>query len=148
MSKVIGKLGMGWLRDYPDFRDYTVEQNKVSPKLKLLEQASVKAMLTKVGVAKPSKVSLPASVDLRAWCSPIENQGPLASCTANAGVGIIEYFERRAFGKHIDASRLFLYKTTRNMSHWAGDTGAFLRTTMGALVLFGAARRVLAIFNS
>jgi C1A family cysteine protease len=52
-------------------------------------------------------------------------------------VGIYEYFERRAFGKHLDASRLFLYKVTRNMSHWTGDTGAFLRTTMGALALFG-----------
>lgn len=136
-NEVIGKLGMGWLPDYPDFRDRTVEHNEVSSRLKLLGQNSVKAMLTKVGVAKPAKASLPAFVDLRAWCSPIENQGSLGSCTANAGVGLVEYFERRAFGKHIDASRLFLYKATRNMSHWTGDTGAFLRTTMGALVLFG-----------
>lgn len=137
MSQVIEKLGMGWLPDYPDFRDHTVEQNEVAPRLKLLGQDSVKAMLTKVGVAKSAKVSLPASVDLRAWCTPIENQGSLGSCTANAGVATLEYFERRAFGKHIDASRLFLYKATRNMSHWTGDTGAFLRTTMGAMVLFG-----------
>jgi len=119
------KLGMGWLPDYPDFRDYTVEQD------------SMKAMLTKAGVAVTLKVSLPTFADLRAWCSPIENQGSLGSCTANAGVGIVEYFERRAFGKHIDASRLFLYKVTRDMLHWTGDTGAFLRSTMGALALFG-----------
>lgn len=138
MDQMIEKLGMGWLPDYPDFRDYTAEQDKVASSLKLLGQKdSVKGMLAKVGVAKPAKVSLPASVDLRAWCSPIENQGSLGSCTANAGVGIVEYFERRAFGKHIDASRLFLYKATRNMLHWTGDTGAFLRSTMGALVLFG-----------
>jgi C1A family cysteine protease len=138
MDQMIGKLGMGWLRDYPDFRDYTAEQDEVAASLKLLGQKdSVKAMLAKVGVAKPAKLSLPASVDLRAWCSPIENQGSLGSCTANAGVGIVEYFERRAFGKHIDASRLFLYKATRSMLHWTGDTGAFLRSTMGALALFG-----------
>ncbi|MBI3391801.1 MAG: cysteine protease [Nitrospirae bacterium] len=132
------KLGMGWLPDYPDFRDYTIEHDEVTPSLKLLGQKdSVKAMLTKVGAAKAAKVSLPPSVDLRAWCSPIENQGSLGSCTANAGVGIVEYFERRAFGKHIDASRLFLYKVTRNMLRWTGDTGAFLRTTMGAVTLFG-----------
>ena len=53
------------------------------------------------------------------------------------GVGLVEYFERRAFGKHIDASRLFLYKVTRNLLNWRGDTGAFLRSTMGAMVLFG-----------
>lgn len=136
-QEMVKTLGMGWLPDYPDFRDYTVEQDKVGLRLKTLGQDdSIKAMLTKAGVAKP-KASLPAHVDLRAWCSPIENQGSLGSCTANAGVGIVEYFERRAFGRHIDASRLFLYKATRNMSHWTGDTGAFLRTTMGALVLFG-----------
>lgn len=135
---MIKKLGMGWLPDYPDFRDYTVESNEIAPSLKLLGQKdSVKAMLTKVGATKPAKVSLPPSVDLKAWCSPIENQGSLGSCTANAGVGIVEYFERRALGKHIDASRLFLYKATRNMLHWTGDTGAFLRSTMGALALFG-----------
>ena len=61
----------------------------------------------------------------------------MGSCTANAGVGVVEYFERRAFGKHIDASRLFLYKVTRNLDHQTGDTGAYLRTTMGGLVLFG-----------
>lgn len=125
MSETIQKSGLGWLPDYPDFRDYTEEEK------------TVKTMLTKVGVTKALKAALPASVDLRAWCSPVENQGSIGSCTANAGAAIYEYFERRAFGKHIDASRLFLYKTTRNMLHWTGDTGAFLRTTMGAMVLFG-----------
>lgn len=137
MTEMKSKLGMGWLPDYPDFRDHTIEQNEVPTKLKPLGQKSVKAMLTKVGVAKSSKANIPNSVDLKAYCSPIENQGSIGSCTANAAVGIVEYFERRAFEKHINASRLFLYKVTRNMSHWTGDTGAFLRTTMGALVLFG-----------
>ncbi len=138
MAETIEKLGMGWLPDYPDFRDYSVEQDEVAPQLKLLGQKdSLKTMLKKAGVAEPAKAALPPSVDLRAWCSPVENQGSLGSCTANAGVGTVEYFERRAFGKHIDASRLFLYKATRNILHWTGDTGAFLRTTMGALVLFG-----------
>jgi C1A family cysteine protease len=125
MSDMIENLSMGWLPDYPDFRDYTEEQKMVKP------------MLTKVGVNKKTKLTLPASTDLRPWCSPIENQGSIGSCTAHAGVGMVEYFERRAFGKHIDASRLFLYKTTRNLLHWTGDTGAFLRSTMGAMALFG-----------
>jgi C1A family cysteine protease len=74
---------------------------------------------------------------LRPWCSPMEDQQTIGSCTAHAGVGLVEYFERRAFGKHIDASRLFLYKVTRNLLKWTGDTGAFLRSTMYALTLFG-----------
>jgi C1A family cysteine protease len=76
-------------------------------------------------------------VDLREWCSPIEDQGMLGSCTAHAGVGILEYYERKSFGRHIDASRLFLYKVTRNLMKVSGDNGAFLRSTMGAMVLFG-----------
>lgn len=126
MGSELRNYGMGWLPDYPDFRDYTPEHETIQPLLKKTKLA-----------AGSHKVQLPASMDLRAWCSPMENQGSLGSCTANAGVGIVEYFERRAFGRFIDASRLFLYKATRNLLHWVGDTGAFLRTTMGALVMFG-----------
>jgi C1A family cysteine protease len=137
MGNLSESTGMGWLPDYPDFRDYTAEQNEVTETLKRLGQKdSIKTMLATVGVAE-SASCLPPSTDLRAWCSPIENQFTLGSCTANAGIGMVEYFERRAFGKHIDASRIFLYKTTRNLLKWKGDTGAFLRSTMGALVLFG-----------
>jgi C1A family cysteine protease len=118
---------MGWLPDFPDFRDYTPHDEPV-------EQ-----LLERVGVAEGLQAApaIPAHVDLRPWFSPVENQGALGSCTANAGAGIVEYFERRAFGRHVDASRLFLYKATRDLLGWTGDTGAFLRTTMGALVLFG-----------
>jgi len=129
--------GMGWLPDPPDFRDYSFKQDSVSARLKALgETAPVSAMLKAVGAATaPAK--LPASVDLRSFCSPIENQGALGSCTANAGVGLLEYFERRAYGRDIDGSRLFLYKATRNLLHLVGDTGAWLRSTMGAMALFG-----------
>ena len=132
------ELGMGWLPDYPEFRDYTVDKEEITTRLRRLGQKdSVKAMLSKVGVSEPEKLSIPTSIDLRKWCPPIEDQGALGSCTANAGVGLVEYYERRAFGRHIDASRLFLYKATRNLLHWTGDTGAFIRTTMAAMVLFG-----------
>lgn len=138
MNEPMEKYGMGWIPDYPDFRDYTVDYDKIPPKLTQLGQTqSIKAMIAKAGVSKAAKASLPSSVSLKQWCSPIENQGSLGSCTANAGVGLVEYFERRAFGKHIDASRLFLYKATRNLAHLKGDTGAFIRTAISALVLFG-----------
>ena len=138
MAETVKKLGMGWLPDYPDFRDYTAERDEVSDRLKRLGQTdSVKAMLRKVGVSKQGRGAAPSSVDLREWCSPIEDQDKIGSCTAHAGIGIVEYFERKAFGRHIDASRLFLYKVTRNLLNSTGDTGAFLRTTMEAMVLFG-----------
>lgn len=119
--------GMGWLPDWPDQRDYTADHPEVKSDLETLQ------------IAEPAEAAaLPATADLRAWFSPIEDQGQLGSCTANAGMGVLEYYERRAFGKHIDGSRLFLYKVTRDLLGWTGDTGAFLRTTMGALRLFGA----------
>lgn len=118
-------FGMGWLPDLPDYRDYSPEHPNIKPLLK------------KIRLTEPAAASLPASLDLRQWCSAIEDQGNIGSCTANAGVGLIEYYERKALGRHTDASRLFLYKTTRDLLGWTGDTGAFLRTTMGAMTLFG-----------
>jgi C1A family cysteine protease len=137
--EIIGfELGMGWLPDYPDFRDLGIDAPDVPSRPKALGQKdSVKKMLGKIGVDEPEKVSAPVDANLRDWCSPVENQGSLGSCTAHAGVGILEYYEQRAFGKHIDASRMFLYKATRNLMHLTGDTGAFIRTTMAAMVLFG-----------
>src|SRR2546426_8598796 len=95
------RLGrLGWTRDLPDYRDYTVDAAKVR---EVIEHSQPLAR---------SKKGIVSSVDLRQWCSPIEDQEALGSCTANAGAGLIEYFERRAFGQHLDASRLFLYKVT------------------------------------
>ena len=125
MEEMNQELAMGWIPDLPDFRDYTLEHEEIKP------------MLEDMRVGEPEKASLPSSEDLRTWCSSIENQLSLGSCTAQAGVGLIEYYERRAFGMHIDASRLFLYKVTRNLMGLAGDTGAYLRTTMGAMALMG-----------
>jgi C1A family cysteine protease len=118
-----GKRRMGWIPDYPDFRDYTEKTTKVISVLGKKRLSRAKA--------------LPSSIDLRKWCSPVEDQKNLGSCTANAGAGVIEYYERKVFGRHIEASRLFLYKVTRNLMKMKGDTGGFLRTTMGAMVLFG-----------
>ncbi len=117
--------GMGWERDLPDVRDYTPEADEI------------KKVLAKSQPLKTAAVAQPASVDLREWCSPIEDQGSLGSCTANAGVGLVEYYQRRAFGKYLDGSRLFLYKVTRDLLGWVGDQGAYLRDTMKAMVLFG-----------
>jgi len=130
--------GMGWVPDYPDFRDYDINKNEIPPQQKIKGQKkTIKEMLGELGVARKTGIKLETANDLRRWCSPIENQLSLGSCTAHAGAGMVEYFARRAFGEHTDASRLFLYKVTRNLLNWTGDTGAYLRTTMAALTLFG-----------
>ena len=138
MSEFLNNCGMGWLPDYPDFRDQKVDTNIVSDKLKTLGQKkSVKEMLAKVGVENIHPKTSKTPVSLQEWFSEVEDQGSLGSCTANAGVGLVEYFEKRAFNRYVDASRLFLYKATRNLMKETGDNGAFLRSTMGAMVLFG-----------
>ena len=138
MSDMDRHYAMGWVPDYPDFRDYSVETDQVALSLQQVGQKdSIKDMLSEVGVLEPAKMEIPDHQDLRAMFSGIEDQGMLGSCTAQAGVGLVEYFERRASGRHVDASRLFLYKVTRNLLGWSGDRGAYLRTTMGAMRLFG-----------
>jgi C1A family cysteine protease len=136
VSTDVTPRAFGWLPDYPDIRDVTAETERVPARLRSLGQPSVKTMLSRVG-ASSTPSTLAPTVDLRSWCSPIEDQKNIGSCTAHAGVGLVEYFERRAYGRHLDASRLFLYKVTRNLLHSTGDTGAFLRSTMAALTLFG-----------
>lgn len=131
------KRAMGWIPDYPDFRDYTEETAEVRKILEPTGLLAESAGRRKARISRPPGTPLPESIDLRKWCSPVEDQGRLGSCTAHAGVGIIEYYERKSFGRHIDASRLFLYKVTRNLMKTRGDTGAYLRTTIGAMVLFG-----------
>jgi C1A family cysteine protease len=119
-------IGTGWLPPLPDLRDYTEND------------ADIPKMAKTLGIAaKKKSMAIPAKVDLRQWCSPIENQLQIGSCTAQAAVGVVEYFEERAFGKHINGSRLFVYKTTRNLMGVVGDTGAWLRFAMASLNLCG-----------
>ena len=123
------EVGTGWLPPMVDRRDYAPDHPRV--------QASLGRLAKPIERRLSGSKSLPPSVDLRPWCSPIEDQQQLGSCTAHATVGVVEYFERRAFGKHLDGSRLFVYKTTRNLLGLTGDTGAWLRNAMGAIVTCG-----------
>lgn len=134
VSGVSHRVGTGWLAPQPDLRDYTVRNPAIKSFNKKL---NLETHTTEDAARSALRAPLSSSADLRAWCSPVEDQLGLGSCTANAAAGIVEYFERRAYGKHIDASRLFLYKTTRNLMQVTGDTGCWLRDTMGALVLCG-----------
>jgi C1A family cysteine protease len=128
----LGKIpsGLGWIPDIPDIRDYTPTHDQVAP---LLSRTALGASRNGAAIA-----ALPPSVDLRTWFSPVHDQGSLGSCTAHAADSLVEYFERRSFGSYIDLSRRFVYKVTREMLGWTGDTGATIRGTMGTLALFGA----------
>lgn len=147
--------GMGWMPDFPDVRDFWIEIAKprtakktrgkagahATPKLRI--DASRAAGLADVAKSvKELKFPWPPPkkhLNNVQWCSPIEDQLTLGSCTAQAGVGLLEYYQRRVSGQHVEGSKRFLYKVTRNLLGWSGDTGAFCRTTMGAIALVGVA---------
>jgi len=127
--------GTGWLPPVPDLRDFNVNHNEITS---LLRDSAEKrkdppGAEGRTGIRKEKE----GFADLREWFSPVENQGSLGSCTAQAATSIIEYFQKRAFGKYVKGSRLFLYKTTRNLMQTTGDEGAWIRSTMGAIVMCG-----------
>ena len=75
------KFNLVWKADKLDTRDYKYQvTQKINPNL----------------------------VDLRNYCSPIENQGSLGSCTGQSIAGAIELLNKRN-GKPTDVSRLFIY---------------------------------------
>lgn len=116
---------LGWHRDFPDIRDIAADS------------LVVQAMLQRCNRPKPARTIRPSRIDWREYCPPIRDQGKLASCTAHACLGLFEYFERRSFGKVVDASRLFVHQTTRRLLQRNAQPGANLRTTFKAMIRFG-----------
>lgn len=109
-----GRPGYGWQPDLPDHRDFLYVQ------------------------VLPVLVTLPPSVDLRPTCSPVENQGQLGSCTANALAGALEFLERKDNVKFVDLSRLFIYYDERVLEHTIkSDSGAQIRDGIKTLAKQG-----------
>ncbi len=110
----LGRPGYGWLPDLPDHRDLLYEQ------------------------IRPVLAALPPSVDLRTICSPVENQGQLGSCTANALVGALEFLERKDHVTFVNLSRLFVYYDERVIEHTvSSDSGAQIRDGIKTLTKQG-----------
>lgn len=92
------------------------------------------------GAVHDFKVDLPSSINLKQYCSKVEDQAELGSCTANACVSNLEYLENvNNTANFQDFSRLFVYYCTRKLQNTVRyDSGASLRTTIKALVKYGA----------
>lgn len=115
---MIMELATGWLPELPDARDWDA--------MSITDTLGVNQRLAS------------DFIDIREYCSPIENQGRLGSCVAQAVAGLAEYMERVYYKRHVDVSRLFLYKIARQLDGLHGDTGSRIRTAMKGLKLFGA----------
>lgn len=90
-------------------------------------------------VLSVSKGQIPDRVDLRAHCSPVENQLKTNSCVANAVVGAMEFHQKKAGLPATDLSRLFVYYNARSLSETEmQDTGSYIHHGMAAVLAYGA----------
>jgi C1A family cysteine protease len=123
------KAALGYHPDLPDHRDYG------PAKLDEFVAAAtkVKPQAFELGAPAKPRVHLGDESPL----PPIEDQRDIGSCTAQAVIGMVEFLILRHTGETLDLSRMFLYKSTRRLLGWTGDTGAYLRSTIKALTFFG-----------
>jgi C1A family cysteine protease len=109
-----GRRGYGWVPDLPDHRDYFYSAVRRVPR------------------------ALPKAVDLRPFCSQVEDQGALGSCTANALAGALEFLEKKDKVPFVDCSRLFIYYNERVIEHSTKyDNGAMIRDGIKTLAKQG-----------
>ena len=81
---------------------------------------------------------MPNIVDLRQYCSPIEDQGQLGSCTSFALAGNIEFDDKKPDGVWADVSHLFIYYNERVLENTVtSDSGANLRDGIKSLAKQG-----------
>ena len=86
-------------------------------------------------------------VDLRQYCSSIEDQGNLGSCTGNAIAGAIELLHKRQ-NRTLDISRLFIYYYERLFIGTVNyDSGAYIRDGIKACYTYGAPTENLWPYN-
>lgn len=86
-----------------------------------------------------SHVTPPVTVDLRADCSPVYDQGQLGSCTANAVAGHLDFNRKKQGEAFIDPSRLFIYYNERKDDGDVDqDGGSTIRESVKAVKTYGA----------
>lgn len=110
----------GWLRDTPDYRDYAPDHPRAREMLE--------------GLSPSERI---AAVDLREYFPDVFDQRNIGSSSAQACIGLIEYFELRSHGKVNHLSALYLYKSALKLARVIGDVGADLRTVLKAIARLG-----------
>jgi C1A family cysteine protease len=104
-------------------------------------------------------ITLPPSIDLKPYCSPVFNQGDMGSCTGNALAGAFEYMQLKEIrnkqtvgasapeefaNAYTPASRLFIYWYERFLEGDPGvDAGASLQDGVKMLNTWGCCEEAL-----
>jgi len=77
-------------------------------------------------------------LDLRPWCSTIEDQGHIGSCVGNGTVGALEFLQIRNGVTLQELSRLFIYYNARLMTQEQDqDVGCYIRIAFATLSSLG-----------
>ncbi|MEM1412189.1 MAG: C1 family peptidase [Pseudomonadota bacterium] len=128
MNASVFELGTGWVPETHSKQDLHHAHEHVTPHLERL------------GVHAASRLGhrLPAKADLRRWATPVRFQGGYNTCSAHVVAALLGYFEKRAEGRYVAPSRLFLYKAAKNFLRESGDNGTYIRQVMGVLRALGA----------
>jgi C1A family cysteine protease len=101
--------GLGWHPDLPDPRDYAPDGDIAAGLLRALKPAG----------------ALPKCVDWREYAGPVRDQGRLAAGAAHACAGLLRYFERRATGRVVDPSPMFLHDAAGRLTRAAAEGRPF-----------------------
>jgi C1A family cysteine protease len=115
----------GWQKSLPDFRDYS------------LESTEVRSMLERLRSLPSTNDGLPECEGLASYFPEVDDQKELNSSPAQACVDLVQYFDRRAHGKTVKLSKLFVYQTTQRLLGTIGSNVTDLRSTLKAIVSFG-----------
>lgn len=109
---------LGWKPDLPDFRDLPYR-------------------------AVRRAASTPRTIDLRALCPPVYDQGQLGSCTGNAIAAALDFGRAKQDLPPITPSRLFIYYNERVMEGTVEeDAGAQIRNGIKSVAKQGACPEV------
>jgi C1A family cysteine protease len=116
---------LGWHKSLPDFRDYS------------LDSPEVRAMLDRLRPVAPSADDVPEAESLVSYFPEVDDQQQVNSSPAQACVDLVQYFDRRALGRTVKLSKLFVHQTTQRLVGRLGSEGMDLRSTLKAITSFG-----------
>ena len=80
---------------------------------------------------------IPSTESLASYFSDVDDQQQINSSPAQACVDLVEYFDRRALGRTVKLSKLFVYQATQRLLGALGNNGVDLRSTLKAITSFG-----------
>ncbi len=116
---------LGWQKSLPDFRDFS------------LESPEIRAMLDRLAPIPTSLEDVSGAESLLSYLPEVDDQLQLNSSPAQACVDLVQYFDRRALGRMVKLSKLFVYQVTQRLLGNLANGSMDLRSTLKAITSFG-----------